>query len=1420
MRRTVLIFVFLILIISTTDVPCDSKLDLSLSPISVAISSFENTTGDPGLDWVGPGLQEAFICDLTYLKGFDIEDIFGISPKKKTIEEMIEYAKNQPIPTQQIWIGKYWGDSKEMTVEITIVHVDPQKVLVAKRFKAPLNGFLKEASMTVLEIANGLGIVVDDEEKQRVLSQKTGSVDAWRLNVEALMPYRNDEDVDTKDESKEIEMIIKSEKILVEATSLDPNYAEAWNNLGMIYGGTEQWEKALKVLKKALDIKPYLILANMGMGASFKKKGDNNEALEYYKKLVNINPSLRGPLHEIFSLLTEIGKKEEARSFAVKLLKNPSSIARQEAIGALATLEEKSSIPLLIEMLKDPDKDVCGSAINTLGHIGNKSVVPALISMRGDTDRRIRVTVAVALRDIGDKSALPVLIEMLTDPDKDVRHLAVWALAAIGDKSAVPALFKALKDRDKKVQISAVRALAEMGEKTGIEILIEALKDPDEQLRVTAAYGLKGFHDASAVPPLIEALKDKNMEVRIAAAVALGEIGDKRAIPGLVEAVKYMEDFRFADALGKIGDGAAVTALILALKDPDKKVRENAANALGAICDKAAVPALIEALEDPEIWVRARAVLALKKIKDNSAIFALNKMLKDIDPNVRGYAAEALGELGDRSVVPLLVEALKDPSGYARGCAAEALGKIGDPSAIPELLKTLKDNDESVRKKVAEALGKMGNREGIPVLINALNDEQRWWRMEAGKTLGKLGEASGLYEDFHKSSDIFIFSQIRKNLLFPTHFEILTNSENLFLKSSGYYLLSLKAREAGRYKDQLEQVNQALKHINSMDKTALAVLCYWLKTQGELKLNKPKDALESIRKAEGLLDYLSKKEKEDYEELFEEFTLFLKGEVLIGAGDSKSAIKSYEEALEKLERSKRKYKMGEIAQKLEVMVQTNLGALQIKTGKENLEKAVEGGRNFQASDSVEMENEEKRYMELARQKIAEGNYEESQKLLEELNLRRTNYINRKMKISLADTEKQGQINEFRKKQEEIESIGKRIEALGKDKKGAGESSQAEDEIKRLEKERNDKRRELQVYLTNLKKTHPDLAALMGAKPLELITLQEQLPEDTAILQYLMLPDKLIVFVIRSKGIDIVETQIKRSELKERVEALRKAIYAKAEGENSRMIKPLSRELYGMLISPIEEGGKLKGVKVIGIAPNSFLHQLPFGVLIDPEAKYLVDRYTLFYMNSTSILGVAMERSRQKVSGENIFLAISNPDGSLNYADMEVADISKLFGKKTIYSKKEAKKDVIQNKQKDYSILHLSTHGIFDPIDSTRSYLLMADGKLTIEEIWGLPLKGTTLTVLSACETGVGEVLSGDDVVSLENAFIFAGSPTVIATLWNVADQSTAELMSFFYQNLLKGKTKAEALTEAQRQLRERYDHPFFWSAFTLRGDWR
>lgn len=102
------------------------------------------------------------------------------------------------------------------------------------------------------------------------------------------------------------------------------------------------------------------------------------------------------------------------------------------------------------------------------------------------------------------------------------------------------------------------------------------------------------------------------------------------------------------------------------------------------------------------------------------------------------------------------------------------------------------------------------------------------------------------------------------------------------------------------------------------------------------------------------------------------------------------------------------------------------------------------------------------------------------------------------------------------------------------------------------------------------------------------------------------------------------------------------------------------------------------------------------------------------------------------------------------------------------------------------------------------------------------MKSANLVTLSACETALAKVQGGDDLVGLSRGFIYAGTPSLLATLWEVDDQSTALLMESFYKNWLKGMTKPEALRQAQTQLKKmpQYQHPFYWAAFEMIGDWR
>jgi len=175
----------------------------------------------------------------------------------------------------------------------------------------------------------------------------------------------------------------------------------------------------------------------------------------------------------------------------------------------------------------------------------------------------------------------------------------------------------------------------------------------------------------------------------------------------------------------------------------------------------------------------------------------------------------------------------------------------------------------------------------------------------------------------------------------------------------------------------------------------------------------------------------------------------------------------------------------------------------------------------------------------------------------------------------------------------------------------------------------------------------------------------------------------------------------------------------------------------------------------------------------------------------------------------------------------VEGLEGLFEKSEAFFRDKATEERVKKGLKGFDILHLATHGRMAG-NIKESYILLSpsqdgreDGKLFLREIWGLPLRGYQLVTLSACETAKGKEASGDIMVSLETAFLRAGTPTILATLWEVDDEATGLLMKVFYDNLRK-QGKAEALKGAQLALMKnpKFAFPYYWAPFILVGDWR
>lgn len=279
---------------------------------------------------------------------------------------------------------------------------------------------------------------------------------------------------------------------------------------------------------------------------------------------------------------------------------------------------------------------------------------------------------------------------------------------------------------------------------------------------------------------------------------------------------------------------------------------------------------------------------------------------------------------------------------------------------------------------------------------------------------------------------------------------------------------------------------------------------------------------------------------------------------------------------------------------------------------------------------------------------------------------------------------------------------------------------------------------------------------------------------------------------------------------------------KDRGENRKRFYKTAEDLYKLLIDPIIKDLKAKSVIFV---PHGVLHKVPFAALRDGD-KYLCDDYAISVIPASSVIQYIV--NKRKVEQKR-FLAFANPLTDympLAFTEVEVWDISKLFTRNEVYVRERATEGTARTKALDFDVIHFACHGEFNDRQPMQSGLLLAkdqenDGYLQVHEIFGLNLGKANLVTLSACETALGKIQGGDDMVGLSRGFIYAGTPSILATLWKVDDKSTALFMEKFYANWQEGMSKPEALRQAQTSIRNMsaYEHPYYWAPFVMIGDW-
>jgi len=367
----------------------------------------------------------------------------------------------------------------------------------------------------------------------------------------------------------------------------------------------------------------------------------------------------------------------------------------------------------------------------------------------------------------------------------------------------------------------------------------------------------------------------------------------------------------------------------------------------------------------------------------------------------------------------------------------------------------------------------------------------------------------------------------------------------------------------------------------------------------------------------------------------------------------------------------------------------------------------------------------------------------------------------------------------------------------------------------------------------------DLQLTAFAQPLSLREIELRLPASAQLVQYALLRDRIVIWVLSQGVFHPAESFITPGELQRKVAAFRQEVAAKPGGREIRY-ETAGKELHDLLIAPI--ANLLDRQKRLCLVPDGSLNELPFAALISRRSgKYLVDEYALTLTPSASVFVLRAESQvARRATGRLLIAAVKSFDRErfpdledLPLAEREAKTIARLYPSSTLLLGLQADKQHILREMQAAEVIHLATHGQADLAQPLRSKLVLPSARsgsmqspeddfLQAFEIYGLRLPQTRIVTLSACETGFGQNRRGEGMMSLARPFLAAGVPTVIASLWKTESGATSELMIRFYQQLTSAPMTAdEALRRAQQQLRDsgngEYQHPYFWAAFTSIG---
>jgi tetratricopeptide (TPR) repeat protein len=338
------------------------------------------------------------------------------------------------------------------------------------------------------------------------------------------------------------------------------------------------------------------------------------------------------------------------------------------------------------------------------------------------------------------------------------------------------------------------------------------------------------------------------------------------------------------------------------------------------------------------------------------------------------------------------------------------------------------------------------------------------------------------------------------------------------------------------------------------------------------------------------------------------------------------------------------------------------------------------------------------------------------------------------------------------------------------------------------------------------------------------------PPDVTLLAYHLVGDEIVTFFQGQGGIRVVRNPGSAATVARLVQQLDVQWDRLGAGREfaerhmtllERLTQRVLTSLYGELIEPLEpllnetadptSDGKGASRKLV-IVPHGLLHRVPFHALFD-GGSYLLERFEVSYAPSAKVYSLCQKRIPR---GFDRALVLSVSDPSIPAVAEEAQAVVRHLPAAELLRDRQATMEALRLKAPGCGALHLACHGMFRVDNPMFSSLRLGDGWLAASEVIRLDLAGALVT-LSACESARNAVFAGDELMGLTRAFLGAGATTLVASLWLVQDETTAELMENWYEHLSEGVGRATALRNAQLALKDKYPHPYYWAPFVLIG---